>query len=68
MEAWLNTASEVGAQIVDQGHDEIDGKEEGEELIFKKETDRNVDLLAQSASPDESENRRRPDVHLLPVE
>ena len=48
----LEKASQVGAQIIDQGYDDIDSHEEGEELVLKEQTDRDVDLLAQAARPD----------------
>jgi hypothetical protein len=63
----LEKASEVSAQIIDHGDDNVDGNQQGEELVFEEEADRNVDLLAQASCPDQTQYRCRPDVHLPPV-
>src|SRR3972149_1730667 len=59
---------EVGAQIIDCRHDDIDGQEQGKKLVFEEEAGRDGEPLAQATGPDETQHRGGADVHLPAIE
>src|SRR5574341_2649212 len=61
-------ASKVCAEVIHHGHDQIEGEKQREQAVFQKEADGDLDLLAQAAGPDISQDDRLPDVDLPPVE
>ena len=60
--------SKVCAEAIDQRHDRADREDQGEEAVLQKETDGNLDLLADAAGPDVPQDDRLPDVDLPGVE
>jgi len=49
--------SKGGAEVIDHRHDQIEGEKQREQAVFQKETDGNLDLLAEAARPDVAEDK-----------
>src|SRR3989304_3879841 len=62
------STSKGGAEVIDRGHDQIEGEKQREQAVLEEETDGDLDLLAQAAGPAIPQDDRLPDVHLPPVE
>ena len=62
------SASEGGAEVIDDRYDQIDGNDQGEEAVLQKEADGDLDLLAEPAGADVTQDDRLSDVDLPPVE
>jgi len=50
-------ASQGGAEVIDDRHDQIEGEKQREKAVLKEETDGNLDLLAEPSDPDLDEDK-----------
>ena len=61
-------SSKVKRQEIDGGDEDENHRDEHDELILQKEADGDVELQADAPAADDSQDGRRPDVHLPAIE
>ena len=54
--------------MIDQGDDNVDREDQGEKAVLQEEADGDLDLLAEPAGADVTQDDRLPDVDLPGVE
>ena len=62
-----NLPSQIGAQVVHHGHEDIDRDDKREQLILEEEADRDVNPLPQAAAQEKKACQTRPPAKPIPV-